>query len=52
MVRNSVIAVLVGGLMLLIGFAAEHDKNHQYHDPNHNDAFVPGPAGEARIARS
>jgi hyperosmotically inducible periplasmic protein len=49
MLRNSVIGVLVGSLMLFIAFAAEHDKTH--HDPNHNDAFVPGPAGETRIAR-
>ncbi|HXI39581.1 MAG TPA: BON domain-containing protein [Bryobacteraceae bacterium] len=49
MLRHSVISVLVGILMLFIAFAAEHDKIH--HDPNHHDAFVPGPADETRIAR-
>jgi len=49
MIRNPIIAALVGSLMLTISFADEHDKNR--HDANHNDAFVPGQAGEARIAR-
>jgi len=49
MIRNPIIAALVGSLMLTISFAAERDKNR--HDANHNDAFVPGQAGEARIAR-
>lgn len=49
MIQNPVIAALVGSLMLSVSFADEHDKNH--HDASHNDAFVPGQAGEARIAR-
>jgi hyperosmotically inducible protein len=49
MIRNPIIAALAGSLILTISFAAERDKNR--HDANHNDAFVPGQAGEARIAR-
>jgi hyperosmotically inducible periplasmic protein len=49
MIRNPIIAALVGSLILTSSFAAERDKNR--HDANHNDAFVPGQAGEARIAR-
>jgi hypothetical protein len=42
--RNSAIAVTVSVLLLSTAFAADHDKNH-------NDAFIPGQAGETRIAR-
>ena len=42
--RNSAIAVTVSVLSLWAAFAADHDKNH-------NDAFVPGQAGETRIVR-
>jgi hyperosmotically inducible protein len=42
--RNSAIAVTVSVLSLSAVFAADHDKNH-------NDAFVPGQAGETRIVR-
>jgi hyperosmotically inducible protein len=42
--RNSAIAVTVSVLSLSAAFAADHDKNH-------NDAFVPGQAGETRIVR-
>ena len=49
MIRNPIIAALIGSLMLSIGLGAEHAKTN--HDGHHNDVFVPGPAGEARIAR-
>lgn len=48
MARNPVIAVLLGSLVLSVGFSAESGKNH---DKNHNDVFVPGQADETRIAR-
>jgi hyperosmotically inducible protein len=37
-------AVLLGSLIISAGLSARHDKNH-------NDAFVPGPGTETRIAR-
>jgi hyperosmotically inducible protein len=44
MLRKSTIALVAGIFMLSMCFAAHHDKNH-------NDAFVPGDAGETRIAQ-
>jgi hyperosmotically inducible periplasmic protein len=44
MVRNLTLAVALGLLLVSASLAAHHDKNH-------TDVFVPGPAGETRIAR-
>ena len=44
MFKKPGVAVLAGAFMLSVCFAAHHDKNH-------NDAFIPGDAGENRIAK-
>jgi len=44
MTKNLGITVLLATLTLCVCFGAEHDKNH-------NDVFVPSPAGETNIAR-
>lgn len=44
MARNSIFAVLVTTLLIPATFAADNNKNH-------NDAFIPGQAGETRIAQ-
>jgi hyperosmotically inducible protein len=43
-VKNSTISILLGSLLVCGGLEAQHDKDH-------NDAFVPGQAGETQIAR-
>jgi len=47
--RAQTALVLSALLLIPVSFAAKNDKNPP--EKNHQDAFVPGPAGESRIAQ-